>query len=166
MRKSDMEVLFSSDKMDWGTPQEFFDKLNSIHNFNLDPCASADTAKCERYYTESDNGLEKDWSEGATADSPVSAFVNPPYGTSIKYWIKKSYLESRKPYTKVVMLVPARTDTSYWHEYCMKADKIHFVKGRLKFGGATAGAPFPSAVVIFDKGNNNSGACHCFTMER
>jgi len=64
------------------------------------------------------------------------------------------------------MLIPARTDTSYWHEYCMRADKIHFIRGRLKFGNAKAGAPFPSVVVVFDKRKNNSGTCHCSTMER
>ena len=76
-------------------------------------------------------------------------FVNPPYGRDIKKWIKKGYEESQKDKTTVVMLIPARTDTSYWHEYCMKASQIFFVKGRLKFGGATSGAPFPSAVVVF-----------------
>ena len=76
--------------------------------------------------------------------------MNPPYGREISTWIRKAYLESLKPGTKVVCLIPARTDTRYWHEYCMKAKEIHFVKGRLKFGNSENSAPFPSAVVVFE----------------
>ena len=77
--------------------------------------------------------------------------MNPPYGRLIKHWLKKAYEESRNENTTVVCLIPARTDTKYWHEYCMKAEKIYFVKGRLKFGGATNSAPFPSCVVVFEE---------------
>lgn len=154
MHKNDMNTLFSSVKMDWATPQGFFDRLNNRYAFNLDPCASANNAKCKRFFTEDDDGLSKDWSEGASEDNPVSAFVNPPYGRKIKDWVKKCFEESRNPHTKVVLLIPSRTDTKYWHDYCMKADHIYFVKGRLKFGESKNSAPFPSAVVVFDKGNN------------
>ena len=130
--------------MTWETPQAFFDKLNLEFEFNLDPCASAYTAKCEKYFTEADDGLLQDWS-GHTV------FCNPPYGRGIKEWIKKAYEESQKDNTKVVLLIPARTDTTYWHKYIMRAREIRFVKGRLKFGGAKNSAPFPSAVVIFDR---------------
>ena len=78
--------------------------------------------------------------------------MNPPYGRDIKHWIKKAYEEGQKPNTIVVCLIPSRTDTKYWHDYCMKAWNIHFVKGRLKFKNDNAGnnsAPFPSAVIVF-----------------
>ncbi len=136
--------MFSSKTGEWATPQEFFDKLNwRFGPFDLDPCAAAANAKCANFYTEAEDGLSKNW-EG------FSSFINPPYGRGIDKWIKKAYQESRKEGTKAVMLIPARTDTKYWHEYVMKADEVYFVKGRLKFGDCNNSAPFPSAVVVFD----------------
>jgi len=135
-------VGFSSEKDDWETPQDFYDELDKVYKFTLDPCASYVTTKCEDFYTEAENGLEQSW-EGH------SVFMNPPYGREIKNWIQKAYEESCKANTKVVCLIPARTDTKYWHEYCMRADRIYFVKGRLKFSGAKNACPFPSAVVVF-----------------
>jgi len=108
----------------------------------LDPCCTKKTAKCKKYFTKRDNGLRKSW-EGHTV------FVNPPYGREVPKWVKKSYEESLKDDTTVVMLIPSRTDTRYWHDYCMKADELYFIKGRLKFGDAKNAAPFPSAVVVF-----------------
>jgi len=139
--------MFSSKTGEWGTPQEFFDKLNwRFGPFDLDPCADANNTKCSRFFTENENGLSQNW-EGS------KAFVNPPYGRGIDKWIQKSYNEAKKSNTKVVMLIPARTDTRYWHDYVMKADEVYFVKGRLKFGDSENSAPFPSAVVVFDGGN-------------
>jgi len=136
--------MFSSKNDSWSTPQSFFDKLNKTYNFTLDPCATDTSHKCDKYYTGKQDGLSKSWS-GETV------FMNPPYGRGIKHWLKKAYEESRNENTTVVCLIPARTDTKYWHEYCMKAEKIYFVKGRLKFGGATNSAPFPSCVVVFEE---------------
>ena len=82
--------------------------------------------------------------------------MNPPYGRGIKEWIKKAYEESRKEDTTVVMLIPARTDTRYWHDYVMKANDLYFVKGRLKFGNGENSAPFPSAVVVFENTPRNA----------
>ena len=138
------EILFSSKESGWETPQSFYDILDEHFEFDLDPCASKENAKCKEYYTEEDDGLTKSWGRNK------KVFVNPPYGRDIKKWIKKAYEESSAGGNIVVMLIPARTDTSYWHQYCMKASEIYFVKGRLKFGDATNGAPFPSAVVVFD----------------
>jgi len=147
MDKNTKIVMFSSKTGMWATPQEFFNKLDwRFGPFDLDPCASEDNAKCSKFFTETDNGLSQSW-EGFTS------FVNPPYGRGIDKWIKKAYEESRKENTKVVMLIPARTDTKYWHNYVMKADEIHFVRGRLKFGDSENSAPFPSAVVVFDGSN-------------
>ncbi len=144
MDKQTQVVMFSSKTGQWATPQEFFNKLDwRFGPFDLDPCADAENAKCRKFFSEDKDGLSQSW-EGHTS------FVNPPYGRGIEKWIKKAYEESRKDDTKVVMLIPARTDTKYWHQYVMKADEVHFVKGRLKFGDSQNCAPFPSAVVVFD----------------
>ena len=136
-------VMFSNKTDEWSTPRDFFDELNKEFNFTLDPCATPENAKCEKYYTKEDDGLKQDWS-GETV------FCNPPYGRAIKDWVKKCYEESKKPNTTVVMLIPARTDTSYFHDYIYhKAKEIRFIRGRLKFGNAKNSAPFPSMVVIF-----------------
>ena len=142
MDKDTQGLMFSSKSNEWATPQDFYNKLNAEFGFTLDPCATPTTAKCASYYTSDDDGLSKDWS-GHTV------FMNPPYGRDIKHWLKKAYDEGQKPNTTVVCLIPARTDTKYWHEYVMKAQAIYFVKGRLKFGDSENAAPFPSAVVIF-----------------
>ena len=135
--------MFSSASEEWATPQDFFDKLDALFHFTLDPCATSENAKCPKYYTKEEDGLAQSW-EGEVV------FCNPPYGKAIKEWVRKCYEESRKPDTTVVALLPARTDTNYFHEYIYrKAGEIHFVKGRLKFGGCKNSAPFPSMVVVF-----------------
>lgn len=136
-------ILFSSKTDNWATPQDFFDKLNKEFHFDLDPCANADNHKCSDYYTKEDDGLSKDW-QGRRV------FCNPPYGRAIAAWVKKCHEEAKKPNTLVVMLIPARTDTRWFHEYIYnKTAEIRFIKGRLKFGGSKNSAPFPSMVVIF-----------------
>ncbi|TGY07114.1 DNA N-6-adenine-methyltransferase [Bacteroides acidifaciens] len=136
-------VLFSSASDVWATPQDLFDELNKEFGFNLDPCALPDNAKCEKYFTPEINGLSQCW-------GGYVVFCNPPYGRQIYDWVKKCYEESRKPGTTVVMLIPARTDTRYFHEFIYhKAKEIRFIKGRLKFGNAKNAAPFPSMIVIF-----------------
>ena len=143
--------LFSSNEESWSTPLDFFDALDNEFGFTLDPCASPGNAKCSRYFTSDDNGLAQHW------DGVV--FMNPPYGRVIGKWIEKAYRESLNGAT-VVCLIPARTDTAYWHDYVMRADEVRFVRGRLHFGGGhekTAhSAPFPSAVVVFRPGGNEA----------
>jgi len=147
MNKATQQLMFSSKTDEWATPQEFFDKLNwRFGPFDLDPCANPHNTKCANFFTEAEDGLSKNW-EGFTT------FVNPPYGRGIDKWIKKAFDESRKEQTRVVMLIPARTDTKYWHQYVMRADEVYFLKGRLKFGQCDNSAPFPSAVVVFDGTN-------------
>tara|TARA_R110002060_G_scaffold48812_1_gene59781 strand:- start:421 stop:888 length:468 start_codon:yes stop_codon:yes gene_type:complete len=139
--------MFSSQSSEWGTPLDFFAKLNKKFKFTLDPCCTAMTAKCEKYYTREDDGLSKSWEDEIV-------FVNPPYG-EISKWVQKSYEESTYNNTTVVMLIPSRTDTRYWHDYVMKANAIFFIKGRLKFENGNDkqnAAPFPSALVVFDMG--------------
>lgn len=135
------EGLFSSNTDLWATPQDFFNKLNEEFHFEIDVCALSENAKCDKYYTPHIDGLKQEWTG--------ICWMNPPYGRAIGNWVKKAYESSQNGAT-VVCLLPSRTDTKWWHEYCMKGE-IRFVKGRLKFGGAKDSAPFPSAVVIFSK---------------
>ena len=137
-----MDVHYSSKTNEWSTPQAFFDELNKEFNFTLDPCATSENAKCNKYFTVEDDGLKQDWSKD-------TVFMNPPYGREIKYWVQKAYEESLKGAT-VVCLIPARTDTAYWHDYIFgKSDDIRFLRGRLKFGDSKNPAPFPSAIIIY-----------------
>ena len=136
--------VFSSTTDLWATPQDFFDKLNEEFHFTLDPCANADNHNCPHYFTKEQDGLKQDW-------GGQKVFCNPPYGRAIAAWVRKCYEESRKPNTTVVMLIPARTDTSYFHDYIYHKAELRFIRGRLKFGGSTQGAPFPSMVVVFNK---------------
>lgn len=133
-------VHFSSESELWSTPQAFFDAYNICYGFEIDVCALPGNAKCAKFFTPEDDGLKQDW-------SPNVCWMNPPYGRAIAAWMKKAYEESLRGAT-VVCLVPARTDTSWWHNYAMKGD-IEFIKGRLKFGGSENSAPFPNAVVVF-----------------
>ncbi len=132
--------LFSSKRMDWETPQCVVAQIEGVLGvrFTLDPCAAPKTAKALKHYTVTDDGLTKNW------DGEV-VFMNPPYGRSIGIWMKKA------SETKgiVACLVPARTDTGWWHESAMKADIIYLIRGRIRFVGAEHPAPFPSAVVVF-----------------
>ncbi|MEH6995411.1 DNA N-6-adenine-methyltransferase [Neobacillus drentensis] len=131
--------LFTSKTDLWATPQVFFNKMNEEFHFELDVCANDQNAKCEKYFTEEMDGLKQNWNG--------VCWMNPPYGRGIYEWVKKAY-ESSLNGSTVVCLLPARTDTKWWHEYCMKGE-IRLVKGRLKFGDSNNSAPFPSAVVIF-----------------
>ena len=132
--------LFSSKTDDWATPQDFFDAWNALYDFELDVCANHDNAKCQNYFTIEEDGLQQDW-------EAKRCWMNPPYGREIGKWMEKAYKESKKGAT-VVCLVPARTDTAWWHDYAMQGS-ITFIRGRLKFGDSKNSAPFPSAVVVF-----------------
>lgn len=134
------EVYASSATCEWETPQEFFDRLNDQYHFDLDVCATPENAKCERYFTREQDGLDQEWSG--------CCWMNPPYGKEIGNWMRKAY-ERMFGGATVVCLVPARTDTAWWHDYAMKG-KITFIRGRLKFGGQKKPAPFPSAIVVFE----------------
>ena len=133
----------SSKSNEWETPQELYDELNKQYGFTLDPCASKNNAKCKKYYTKEDNGLIQSWRDEIV-------FMNPPYGREISKWVEKAYIESIHEDCIVVCLIPSRTDTSYWHDYIFPyASEINYIRGRIKFGGATSTAPFPSAIVVF-----------------
>ena len=124
----------------WSTPQDFFDQQNTIYGpFTLDVCADSTNAKCRNYFDKNTDGLKQAWTG--------KCWMNPPYGREIGKWMEKAYTSAGKG-TVVVCLVPARTDTKWWHEYAIKG-QITFIQGRLKFGGAKNSAPFPSAIVVF-----------------
>jgi len=140
--------LFSSDSQEWETPQELFDELDKEFHFNLDPCASHGNAKCKVYFTQQEDGLKQDWWYWVGDEKRYyRVFVNPPYGREVGKWVKKAYEESQGGCT-VVCLLAARTDTRWFHDYCLRGE-IRWIKGRLKFGGAKNSAPFPSMIVIF-----------------
>ena len=143
--------LFTSQTDEWETPQHVFDKLNEEFNFTLDVCATEENAKCKQYFTKETDGLLQQW-------TPNRCFMNPPYGRQIKEWIKKAYCASQFG-ALVVCLIPARTDTRWWHRFVMESSEIRFIKGRLKFGKSKQGAPFPSCIVIFKPDPSNTPNC-------
>lgn len=129
--------LLTSNTGLWATPQDFFDALDAEFRFDLDACALPENAKCERYFTPEQDGLAQEWSG--------IVWCNPPYGRQIGKWVKKA----AEAGCDVVMLLPARTDTAWFHDYIYGKAEIRFVRGRLKFGGAKWNAPFPCMVVIY-----------------
>lgn len=135
------KVMFSNESVEWATPQSIFDQLDAEFYFTLDAAATKENAKCEKYFTRETNGLLRSWQN-------ETVWLNPPYGREIALWVKKAYFEAQNGAT-VVLLIPARTDTAYWHDYVMQGE-IRFIRGRLKFNNHEYDAPFPSAIVIFD----------------
>jgi phage N-6-adenine-methyltransferase len=133
-----MKAHFSSATDLWSTPQDLFDRLNGRFGFTLDVCAVAENAKCERFYTPADDGLAQPWKG--------YCWLTPPYGRTIGQWLAKAN-EAVKQGATVVALVPARTDSKWWHEF-VAHHEVEFLPGRLRFGGSKHSAPFPSAVVV------------------
>lgn len=140
---------FTSSREDWGTPRAFFNKLDAEFHFTLDAAASAENHKCADYFSKEKDAFigkwesDRDWGNG-------TVWCNPPYGRDIARWIKKAHGAALQGAT-VVMLLPSRTDTKWFHEllYGVKWVEIRFIKGRLTFEGAPAPAPFPSMLAIF-----------------
>ena len=141
------DAMFSSNTNEWATPQAFFDELNKEFDFTLDPCATPQNAKCARYFTKEIDGLAQSW-RGEVV------FCNPPYGRDISKWVAKAYAETLSGAKLVVLLIPARTDTAYFHDYIYKKHEIRFVRGRLHFNESKCAAPFPSMVVVM-RGRND-----------
>jgi len=139
---------FESRKQEWETPQLLFERLDQEFNFTFDLAADATNTKCQAYYDIENNALEHEW-------VGVIGWLNPPYGSrlyKLSNWIKKAYQETQKySSTTVVMLIPARTNTSWWAKYCMKAKELWFIEGRPKFGNAKYGLPQPLVIVVFQQ---------------
>ena len=134
--------LFSSAKDCWETPQSFFDDLNEEFHFDLDVCALPENAKCPRFYTPDDDGLAQPW-------DGLCNWCNPPYGRQIAKWVERAHITAISGVGTTVMLLPARTDTKWFHDYIYEQAEIRFIKGRLKFGNSKNSAPFPSMIVVF-----------------
>lgn len=134
------ESAYSSKSAEWSTPQWLFDQLDEEFGFTLDACAQEHNAKCSTYYSPEQDGLVQEW-QG-------TVWCNPPYGRTIKQWVKKAY-ESSLAGATVVCLLPARVDTAWFHDYCFRHGEVRFLRGRLQFEGSDNMAPFPSVVVIF-----------------
>lgn len=130
--------LFEVTRIDWETPQALFDELDAEFGFTLDVCATPENAKCWRFFTIQADGLKQDW-------AGFRCWMNPPYGREIGAWIRKAH-DSK---ALVVGLIPARTDTAWWHDYIQDRAEVRFLRGRLKFGTSNNSAPFPSAVVVW-----------------
>ena len=137
------EMMFSSKTDLWETPQNFFDRLNDEFCFETDVCALPENAKCAKYYTPEQDGLAQTWTG--------VCWCNPPYGRQIGKWVAKAS-DSAQNGATVVMLLPARTDTRWFHRYIYGKAEIRFVPGRLKFGRSRNSAPFPSMVCVFKGG--------------
>ena len=139
------DLMFSRKTDLWATPLDLFDKYNEIYNFETDVCALPENAKCKRFFTPEMDGLKQEWTG--------VCWCNPPYGRQIGKWVEKAC----KSFATVVMLLPARTDTKWFHDYCLPYGKIEFLRGRLKFGGCDNSAPFPSMIVVFSDDEETSG---------
>ena len=141
-KKINTDVMFSSKTPEWATPQDLFDRLDEKYHFNLDPASTDENAKMRK-------SLYRKRRRLIPRMGGYKVFCNPPYGREIGKWVEKGYKESQKQNTTVVMLLPARTDTKWFHDYCLKGE-IEFIRGRLKFGDSKNSAPFPSMIVVFN----------------
>lgn len=140
------KAAFMSDRDNWETPQILFDELNARYHFTLDPASDEQNHKCPKYFTKEHNGLLQSWEN-------ERVFCNPPYGKEIGLWAQKAFEENRDHGTFIVMLMPARTDTKWFHNYIYGTAELQFLKGRLRFeleGKPKLGAPFPSMLVIYN----------------
>jgi site-specific DNA-methyltransferase (adenine-specific) len=139
-KRHKLAVHFSSQTCEWATPQVLFDRLHARYGFTLDACATADNAKCPVYFTRDEDELTQTWTG--------RVWMNPPYGREIAGWMRKAWEAAQSTAELVVCLVPARTDTAWWHEWATRGE-VEFLAGRVRFGGGRHGAPFPSALVVF-----------------
>jgi len=138
-------VVLSSERHDWATPRPFFAELHREFRFTLDACAHAGNACLPRYFSPEDDALTQSW-------AGERVYMNPPFGQELPRFVLKAWREAQDAAEIVVCLLPARTDTRWWHGQVMKAAEVRFIKGRLTFGEAETPAPFPCAVVVFEKG--------------
>jgi phage N-6-adenine-methyltransferase len=146
------KVMFSSKRHDHGTPEDVFEQLDREFHFTLDVCADRSNAMVKKFLTEREDALKVSWTNHI-------CWMNPPYGRQIPKWISKALRESETNNATVVCLVPARTDTNWFWDYCVNGE-IRFIKGRLRFKGESSSAPFPSMIVIFRPSENRKMKPH------
>jgi len=140
---------FDSHKQDWETPNNLYQIAHARYNFTFDLAANEENTKCDKFFSIKDDALSQEWIG--------CCWLNPPYGIlkeKLSSWVKKAYEESLKETCSVAILIPARTNTKWWHKYCMKAKEILFIEGRPKFKGCKYGLPQPLVIVFFN-GNSN-----------
>ena len=138
------DLMFSSKNQAWETPKDFFDKYDAIFHFETDVCALPENAKCKRFFTPEMDGLKQEWTG--------VCWMNPPYGRQIGKWVRKAYESARDNNATVVCLLPARTNTAWFHDYVLPHAHVEFVRGKIRFVGAEWDAPFPSIVATFYPG--------------
>lgn len=126
--------------VEWATPATVFEPLHREFGFTLDVCATAENAKCPRFYTRRDDGLSRPW-RGVV-------WCNPPYGRQIAAWVRKAAEAALVHRATVVCLLPGRVDTAWFHDVCLRFGEVRFYRGRIYFSGADR-APFPSIIVVF-----------------
>lgn len=157
---ADFDGKFDSSKQDWETPIGLFMLLDKRYGFNFDLAADSSNAKCSNYFTEGDDALRQEWFG--------HCWLNPPYGgtgaNKLEKWVRKAYMQSIKKSCSVTLLIPARTNTNWWHDYCMKSMEILFIKGRPIFGNAKYGLPQPLAIITFN--GNNRVICGTLDLKR
>ena len=146
-------VLYSSATDEWPTPRAFFAKLNRRYRFTLDPCATPDNATCPLFFTKEEDGLKQDW-------GTHRVFCNPPYGRAIGAWVRKCF-EASQSGALVALLVPARTDTRWFHDWIQGKAEIEFIRSRLRFGDAESGAPFPSMLAVYSPSRTAVACARC-----
>ena len=139
-KRKQQPVYFRQKSDEWETPAELFEELHREFHFTIDVAALPDNAKCDEFYTPGEDGLAQEW-RGV-------CWMNPPYGLVLRQWIKKAHDSSLSGAT-VVALLPARTDTQWWHDYVLPHGEVRYIRGRMKFNGVENSAPFPSAIVVF-----------------
>ncbi|AFK05449.1 DNA N-6-adenine-methyltransferase (plasmid) [Emticicia oligotrophica DSM 17448] len=137
-----IKAIFSCKTTNWETPQDLFDELDKQYNFTLDVCATSENAKCNEFFTPEIDGLKQEWKG--------MCWMNPPYGREIGKWVRKAHLEVITGRCRIIALLPARTDTKWFHEWVLNKHEIKFIKGRLRFSDSKNSAPFPSMLVIFE----------------
>lgn len=144
------KVHFKSGNKEWETPDSVFKPLEKEFNIVLDVCANDKNTKCRTFLDKGVNSFTASWKDTlkGLGDSDSACWMNPPYGRGIDRWIKKAHEEALKGVVTVA-LVPARTDTLWFHNYIHNKQEVRFIKGRIKFVDASSSAPFPSMVVIF-----------------
>ena len=154
------KALFSTGNQEHETPQDLYDQLHREFGFDLDPASTEANHKAVNYFTKEDDGLSKDWTVFGNGYMGGRVYCNPPYGREIGKWVAKARQEVESGNARiVVMLLPARTDTRWFHDYIwdLKNHKpqsgveIRFLKGRLQFQRTKSSAPFPSMIIIFTK---------------
>ena len=133
----------SNKSVEWSTPTDLYNELDQEFHFDCDVCATPQNAKTNKYYTKKEDGLKQEWKG--------TCFANPPYGRGLNQWVEKAFNSAINDKATTVMLLPVRSDTNWFHDYCLKSNDIRYLRGRLKFNDGEGSAPFPNMVVVFSK---------------